>query len=502
MSKTWTIPDAPAQLSSFIDGKYEPFVAAEAMERIAPSHNIVVSQASKASKTQTEAAILSARQAFDKGPWPTMSARERAAILNKVADLIEDHADRFAVLECLETGKPISQAYGEVSGAADLWRYAATLASTTVGETHNGLGEDILALVLKEPIGLVSIITPWNFPFWILSQKLPFALAAGCACVVKPSELSPSTTALLGDLLNEAGVPAGVCNIVLGLGDPVGRLLSTHQAIDMISFTGSTSTGMLISKQAADTLKKVSLELGGKNPLVIFDDADLDAAADALVFGANFNGGQCCNASSRAIVQASIADELAAKVVALTQEMKVGDPLDPTTQMGAMVHAQHRDKIVSDVAAALAAGATLAYGGKAYALDSLPGSLMFEPTILTGVRPVMAVAREEVFGPVLSMLTFDSMDEAVAITNDVSFGLSAGVYSNNVHTCLEFARRAQAGTIWTNTWMDGFPEVTFGGMKQSVQGREIGRYGLEEFMEVKSVVMRIGQTRDPWIRPS
>ena len=233
-----------------------------------------------------------------------MAARDRAAILNKIADLIEDRADDLAVLECLETGKPITQAHGEVKGAATLWRHAGSLAVTTVGETHNTLGQDMMALVMKEPIGLVSIITPWNFPFWILGQKLPFALAAGCTCVVKPSELSPSTTALLGHLLMQAGLPPGVCNIVLGLGDPVGRMLSTHPSIDMISFTGSTTTGKIISRQAADTLKKVSLELGGKNPLVVFEDANLDEAADALVFGAYFNGGQCCNASSRAIVQA------------------------------------------------------------------------------------------------------------------------------------------------------------------------------------------------------
>lgn len=502
MNTTWILPTEPVQLSHYIDGAYSAFDGEAALDRVAPSHDMVVSRAVKASEAQTEAAILSARKAFDQGPWPKMAARDRAKILNRVADLIERHANRLAVLECLETGKPITQAHGEVSGSATLWRHAATLAATTVGETHNTLGEDMLAMVLKEPIGVVSIITPWNFPFWILGQKLPFALAAGCTCVVKPSEISPSTTALLGELLTEAGLPAGACNIVLGLGDPVGRLLSTHEAVDMISFTGSTATGKMISRQAADTLKKVSLELGGKNPLVVFDDANLDEAADALVFGAYFNGGQCCNASSRAIVHADIAQELADKVVALSKQVKVGDPMDPETQMGTMVHDQHRSKIAADVEAAVKDGATLALGGEAYALEALPGALMYAPTVLTQVKPHMAVASEEVFGPVLSMLTFGTMDEAVEITNNISFGLSAGIYSNNVHTCLEFARRAQAGTIWTNTWMDGFPEVTFGGMKQSGQGREIGRYGLEEFMEVKSVVMRLGQTRDPWIRPS
>ena len=502
MTRTWKLPSEPRRLSSFIDGAYLPFDASQALDRVAPSHGITVSRATMADEATVEAAIASARTAFDTGPWPRLAARDRAVVLNKVADLIQREADELALIECLETGKPITQAKGEVSGAAGLWRHAAALASTTVGEAHNTLGEDMLALVVKEPIGVVSLITPWNFPFWILGQKLPFALAAGCTSVVKPSEFSPSTTALLGQLLNEAGVPAGVCNIVLGLGDPVGRLISTQASIDMVSFTGSTATGKRIARQAADNLKKVCLELGGKNPLVVFNDANLDAAADALVFGAYFNGGQCCNASSRAIVQEGVAQALQEQVIALSKQVVVGDPLDPATQMGPMVHAPHRQKLVDDVAAAVAAGATLALGGEAYEAEGLPGSLMFQPTVLTDVTPDLAVARKELFGPILTMLTFADMEAAVAITNDVGFGLSAGVYSENVHTCLEFARRAQAGTVWTNTWMDGFPEVPFGGMKQSGLGREIGRYGLEEFMEVKSVVMRLGQSRPPWIRPS
>ena len=349
---------------------------------------------------------------------------------------------------------------------------------------------------------MVSIITPWNFPFWILGQKLPFALAAGCTCVVKPSEITPTTTSWLGELLTEAGMPPGVCNIVLGLGDPVGQMLSTHEAADMVSFTGSTAVGKLVSRQASDTLKKVALELGGKNPLVVFPDADLDQAADALVFGAYFNVGQCCNASSRAIIHEDIAEALAAKVVELSGQVRFGDPLDPATQVGAIVHQPHLDKIMADVQSAVDQGATLALGGGAAPFSGLPDSLAFEPTVLTDVTRDMAVATEEVFGPVLSIIKFSTFDEAVSITNDISYGLSAGVFSQDVSTCLAFARRAQAGTIWSNTWMDGFPEVTFGGMKQSGQGREIGRHGLEEFLEVKSVVMRIGQTRSPWVTPA
>ena len=498
----YSIPTSPAQLSHYIDGAYLPFVDQGAVSRVAPSHGVEISKASKADASTTESAILNARKAFDDGRWSGLPARERGKILTRVADLIEKHSDRFAVMECLESGKPISQAKGEVAGSAALWRFAASLAATTVGETHNGLGPDILAMVLKEPIGVVSIITPWNFPFWILGQKLPFALAAGCTCVVKPSEITPTTTSWLGELLTEAGMPPGVCNIVLGLGDPVGQMLSTHEAADMVSFTGSTAVGKLVSRQASDTLKKVALELGGKNPLVVFPDADLDQAADALVFGAYFNVGQCCNASSRAIIHEDIAEALAAKVVELSGQVRFGDPLDPATQVGAIVHQPHLDKIMADVQSAVDQGATLALGGGAAPFSGLPDSLAFEPTVLTDVTRDMAVATEEVFGPVLSIIKFSTFDEAVSITNDISYGLSAGVFSRDVSTCLAFARRAQAGTIWSNTWMDGFPEVTFGGMKQSGQGREIGRHGLEEFLEVKSVVMRIGQTRSPWVTPA
>jgi acyl-CoA reductase-like NAD-dependent aldehyde dehydrogenase len=353
--------------------------------------------------------------------------------------------------------------------------------------------------VLKEPIGVVSIITPWNFPFWILSQKLPFALAAGCTCVVKPSEMTSATTVMMGELLVEAGLPAGVVNIVLGYGQPVGGLMTTHPDVDMVTFTGSTAVGKSITASASATLKKVALELGGKNPQVIFPDADIENAADAVTFGVYFNVGQCCNSSSRIIVHEDIADDFVARVVELSRQVAFGDPLDPETQVGAIVTPEHQAKIDACVRQAVADGANVRLGGGILSVPGLDGQF-YEPTVIAGVRPEMAIAREEVFGPVLSVLTFRTADEAIALANDASYGLSAGVWSENIHTCLDFARRAQAGTVWTNTWMDGFPELTFGGMKQSGQGREIGPYGLDEFLEVKTVAMRIGRTRAPWVR--
>lgn len=492
------LPDAPFEGRHFIDNQWRDSADGATFERVSPSHGIIVSRSAKGGGAEAEAAIVSARAAFDSGVWSEMAGKDRAAILSTVADLIEANVERLALIETLESGKPISQSRGEVGGAPELWRQAAALARTAYGDSHNGLGADMVAMVLKEPIGVVSIITPWNFPFWILSQKLPFALAAGCTCVVKPSEITPSTTVMLGELLIEAGLPPGVCNIVLGYGDPVGSTLSTHPAVDMISFTGSTAVGKRISAVASDTLKKVALELGGKNAIVVMPDADLDQAADATVFGVYFNVGQCCNSSSRVIVHEDIAEAFTEKVIALSRKVRFGDPLDPTTQVGAIVTAAHNEKIDAYVRDAEAQGATIALGGGRLLVDGL-GDQFYQPTVVTNLTPDMAIARDEVFGPVLSVLTFTTLDEAIAIVNDSDYGLSAGIWSANVHTCLAFSRKVQTGTVWTNTWMDGFPELAFGGMKQSGQGREIGQYGFDEFLEVKSVVMRIGNTRAPWV---
>jgi betaine-aldehyde dehydrogenase len=346
------LPAAPFQARHLIGGRWQDSADGAVSERLSPSHGVVVSRAAKGGKAEAEAAIAAARTAFDDGRWSRLSGKARAAVLLKTADLIEANVERMALLETLESGKPISQSRGEVGGAADLWRYAASLARTLHGDSHNSLGEDMLAVVLKEPIGVVSVITPWNFPFWILSQKLPFALAAGCTCVVKPSELTPSTTVMLGELLIEAGLPAGVVNIVLGYGQPVGATLASDPRVDMVTFTGSTAVGRGIAAAASATLKKVALELGGKNPQVIFPDADLESAADAVVFGVYFNVGQCCNSGSRIIVHEDIAEAFTARVVELSKQVAFGDPLDPATQVGAIVTPEHGAKIDGYVAAA------------------------------------------------------------------------------------------------------------------------------------------------------
>ncbi len=492
------LPAEPFSAQHLINGEWRGSADGSTFERRSPAHNEVVTRAATGGESEAKHAIAAARRAFDAGAWSRGPARERATLLLRVADLIDRDRERIALIETLESGKPISQARAEIEGAADIWRYAASLARTIHGDSHNSLGEDMLGLVLREPVGLVSIITPWNFPFLIVSQKLPFALAAGCTAVVKPSELTPSTTVVLGELLLEAGLPKGVVNIVLGYGQPVGARMTTDPDIDMVTFTGSTGVGKAIVAATSETLKKVSLELGGKNPQVVFPDADLDSAVDAIVFGVYFNAGECCNSGSRIIVHEEVAEAVTQRVVELSRRVPFGDPLNPQTKVGAIVSPEHQQKIHAYVRGAAESGAKIRLGGADLSVPGLAGQF-YQPTVISDVKPDMAISREEVFGPVLSVLTFRTLDEALALANNAEYGLSAGVWSENVHTCLEFARRAQAGTVWTNTWMDGFPELPFGGVKESGLGRELGRYGLEEFLEVKTVQMRIGRTRTPWV---
>ena len=344
------------------------------IERVAPSHGVTVSRYQAATKIDAERAIASARKAFDDGPWPRMTASERSRILLKVADLISERAEELAFLDAIEAGKPISQVRGEIAGSVDIWRYAAALARDLHGESYNTLGDGTLGVVLREAIGVVSIITPWNFPFLIVGQKLPFALAAGCTAVVKPSELTSGSTLVLGEILTEAGVPEGVVNIIVGTGAEVGPVLTSHPDVDMVSFTGSTGVGKLTMANAAMTLKKVSLELGGKNPQIVFPDCDLDAFVDAAVFGAYFNAGECCNAGSRLILHRSIARDVIARVSELSKKVKVGDPLDPSTQVGAIITPQHLEKITGYVEGAAGGGAQIAHGGSA--LDFGMGQFM------------------------------------------------------------------------------------------------------------------------------
>ncbi|MDE2827777.1 MAG: aldehyde dehydrogenase family protein [Bacteroidota bacterium] len=463
---------------------------------VSPAHDATVGDYALGTASDIDRAVRAARVAFDAGPWPRMSGQERASILNATADLIDTHNDDLARLETLESGKPITQAKAEMNAAADLWRYAATLARHTCGEAYNSLGENKLGLVLREPAGVVGMITPWNFPLLIISQKLPFALSVGCTAVIKPSELTPGTTLQLAGLAHDAGVPKGVINVVTGLGASVGSRLSEHPDVDVISFTGSTAVGRQVAAAAGRNLKRCSLELGGKNPHIIFADADLDAALDPVVFGVYFNMGECCNSGSRLLLDERIAQEFTERVIELARTIPVGDPLDPATKVGAIINIPQLEKIKRYVSNGTTCGSRLRLGGHSI---PTPTGRFFEPTVFDGVTPEMAIAREEIFGPVLSILTFKTKEEATQIANDTLYGLSAGLWTANVDTAFEVSRNIRAGTIWINCFMDGYPELPFGGYGDSGLGRELGRFSTDEFTELKTVQLHIGGHTGSWL---
>ena len=484
IARTWT---------NVIDGR-EVTGTGEEVRRDSPAHDIPVARYHSASKADVDAAVSAARRAFSAGDWPRTSGAGRAALLRRVAARIEAERDELALIETLESGKPISQAKDEISSAAGIWHYAASLAQHAYGDAHNALGPEYLAVTVREPVGVVGVITPWNFPLLIVSQKLPFALAVGCTAVVKPSDLTPGTTTRLVQILHEEGLPAGVVNLVLGGGD-VGGWLSGHPGTHMTTFTGSTGVGRLVAQAAAKDIKKVSLELGGKNPQVVFPDADLDAALEKVVFGAYFNQGECCNAGSRLLVHADIAEEFTERVLERSADVVVGDPLDPATKVGALITDKHAEVVSGYIDLGQREGARVALGGHRLASDR---GRYYSPTVLAGVPKDARVAREEIFGPVLSVVRFADLAEAVEITNSTGYGLSAGVWTRDIDTALGYARAAKAGTIWVNCYMDGFPEIAFGGYGASGLGRELGRTAIDEYLEHKSTIIRTGSQAPRW----
>jgi len=492
-----SLPHEPYHYKMLIDGRWVEARGAERFARESPAHGIAVGDYPLAGEADVDAAVAAARRAFDEGRWPRMRGAERAGLLQRVAEAIRAAAEELATIEVLESGKPIAQARGEMESTADLWSYAAALARTIHGDSYTTLGDDMLGLMVREPIGVVAMITPWNFPLLIVSQKLPFALAAGCTAVVKPSELTPGTTLRLGQILQEAGLPDGVVNIVSGYGNPAGARLAAHPDVDMISFTGSTAVGRSVVAASAGNLKKVALELGGKNPQIVFADADLEAALDAAVFGVLFNMGECCNSGSRLLVQRSIADAFSAAVVERARTVPVGDPLDERTKVGAIVNDQQLGKILGYVESAQREGAALQTGGARLATDR---GRFIQPTVFTGVAPSMQIARDEIFGPVLSVLTFDTAAEAVQIANSTLYGLSAGVWTRDIDTAFQVGRGVRAGTIWINSFMDGYPELSFGGYRESGLGRELGRFAIEEFTELKTLQVHLGPRTNWWHR--
>ena len=479
-----------------IDGKSVNAASGKTIKRESSVHpGLIVGEWPEADAADVERAISAARKAFDSGPWPRMSGKERASFLFGISELIRDHVEELALLELLEVGKTLAGARGEMRHCADLWHFAAGLVRGLEGSTHNALSENGLGLVLREPIGVVGIVTPWNYPLVIGSERLPWALGVGCTAVIKPSEFTSGSTLRLGELAREAGLPDGVLNVVSGYGNPAGQTLAQSPGTDMIAFTGSQRVGRQIGAFAAPTIKRVGLELGGKGPVVVFADADLEAAADQIASSIFSNQGQTCIAGSRLIVQHGAADELLDRLQALAGRVTVGDPLNPGTKVGAFINPIQLKKVEDYVAAGRDAGAKMVLGGERVGTG---GGLFYQPTIFTGVRPDMSIVRDEIFGPVLAVQTFETREDAIRIANDTIYGLSASVWSLNINDAIQAIRGIRAGRCWINGGREGVAEMPVGGYKQSGQGRELGQRGFDEYSEFKNVYVNLAVSK-PWL---
>ncbi|WP_281843916.1 aldehyde dehydrogenase family protein [Sinisalibacter aestuarii] len=480
-----------------MNGAWVPAGDRELFDRQSPAHGVPVTRVPKCTVEDLDAAVDAARRAFDDRRWSGLNGQARAAVLLRTGALIRERADEIAYFETLENGKPISQARAEVLGCADMFEYASGLARSLHGDSFNNLGDGLFGLVTREPVGVVGLITPWNFPFLILCERVPYILASGCTIVAKPSEVTSATTLILAEILSDAGLPDGCMNVVTGAGSSIGQALIEHPRVDMLSFTGSTAVGRRVVEAAGKSnFKKLGLELGGKNPQIVFADADLEDAADGVAFGIGFNTGQCCVSGSRLIVERSVADDFARMVQAKFDKVRVGDPLDEATQIGAITTEAQNATIMSYIERGQAEGARLICGGAQ--LDMGRGQFIV-PTLFGDVTRDMSIAREEIFGPVLTIMPFDTIEEAIEIANDTDYGLAASVWTKNIDKALTVTRQVQAGRFWVNTTLAGGPELPLGGFRQSGWGREAGIYGVEEYTQVKSVHIEIGK-RDHWVK--
>ena len=472
-----------------IDGQWVD--GSKKFDTINPATGEVLTQIVEASRDEVDRAVQAARRAFEdrNGPWRRMSASERGRLIWRLADLIEGNIDELAELETLDNGKPIFESRQvDMPMVVDVLRFYAGLATKIHGETVNTT-EGAFTYTLREPVGVVGLIIPWNFPLLLASWKLGPALACGCTIVLKPAEQTPLTTLRLGELATQAGVPAGVLNIVTG-GPETGKAIVSHSGIDKIAFTGSTAVGKETMRSAADTLKRVTLELGGKSPNIVFADAEIDHAVRGAINGIFYGKGEVCNAGSRLFVESKAQDELLEKLVARTKKMQPADPLDPKTRLGAIVSQEQIETVLGYIDAGKKEGAKLIAGGSRVSVDGGKGFFL-EPTIFGDVNNEMKIAQEEIFGPVLSVLTFDDVDQVVELANRNPYGLAAAVWTREVKKAHSVSRRLKAGTVWINTYGLMDAALPFGGYKNSGFGRELGIHAIEHYTELKTVWLNL-----------
>jgi gamma-glutamyl-gamma-aminobutyraldehyde dehydrogenase len=473
-----------------IDGAEEAGAGA-AFPVVSPRDGQVLTEVADGGAAEIDAAVAAARRAFDSGPWPRLAPADRGRILGRIADLLQERRADLALAVTLEMGKPITDAHDiELRALINTFRWYGQLPDKLTDESPH-TAPDALALVTREPAGVVGAVVPWNFPLTLAGWKIAPALAAGCTVVLKPSEHSPLSALLLAAVAAEAGLPPGVLNVVNGDGPVAGRALGLHPDVDVLAFTGSTAVGRHFLHYAADSnLKRVWLELGGKSPNVILPDApDLEKAAATAAWGIFFNQGEMCTAPSRLLVHSSIAEHVTEAVVRRARELRVGDPLDPATDMGALVGETHLARVLDHIRQAECDGARLRSGGAAILSET--GGTYLQPTVFDQVDPRSRLAREEVFGPVLSVLAFDDLDEAVALANATDYGLAAGLWTSDLSTAHRVSRALKAGTVWVNCYEEGDLTVPFGGMKQSGNGRDKSAHALEKYTELKTTWIQL-----------
>ncbi len=473
--------------SLYIDGEWVASADGTCSAVVNPSDATIVTEVDVATDAQVQAAIAAARRAFDTTDWPRRPATERAALLDRVADLLDRDLEEMARLETLDTGKAMRESRWDMADVARVFRYYAELAATDAGRVVETGDPDAVSRIVYEPVGVCALIGPWNYPLLQMSWKIAPALAAGNTAVMKPAQVTPLTTIALTRLFDEAGVPAGVVNLVLGPGERVGQALADSPDVDLISLTGGHDAGRALLRGAAVNFKKVALEMGGKSPNIVFDDADFETAVDNALTAAFTHSGQVCSAGTRAIVQDTIYDRFVTEVAARAERIRLGHGTDDATEAGALISAEHRAKVEAHVARAIAEGARLVAGGRRPAEPELQAGFYYRPTVFADVTSTMRIVQEEVFGPVLTIERFATEDEAVALGNDTTYGLAGAVWTADAGRAQRVAARLRHGTIWINTYNVYVPQAEWGGYKQSGIGRELGPSGLDEYREAKHI---------------
>uniref|UniRef100_A0A0D9WRP5 Aldehyde dehydrogenase 1 n=1 Tax=Leersia perrieri TaxID=77586 RepID=A0A0D9WRP5_9ORYZ len=477
----------------FINGRFVDAVSGKTFETRDPRTGDVIASVAEGDKDDVDLAVKAAREAFDHGKWPRMSGSERGKIISKYADLVEQHAEELAALESLDAGKPVGVTrVVDVGNSLHSLRYFAGAADKIHGETLR-MSRQMHGYTLREPLGVAGLIVPWNFPAVMFFSKVSPALAAGCTMVVKPAEQTPLSALFLAHLAKQAGIPDGVINVVTGFGPTAGAAISSHMDIDVVAFTGSTEVGRLIMEAAAKSnLKQVALELGGKSPLIIFDDADLDKAVELAIGGNFFNKGEACVAGSRVFVQEGIYDRFEQKIADAMKNWVVGDPFDPRVNQGPQVDKVQYERVLRYIEQGKTEGATVLTGGKPCGKKGY----YIEPTIFTNVKDDMIIAKEEIFGPVMCLMKFKTMEEAIARANDTRYGLAAGVVTRDMDVANTMARSIRAGVVWVNCYFAMDSSCPFGGRKMSGFGKDDGMHALDKFLAVKAVVTPVHAS--PW----